>query len=297
MLTASKRSKTSWALLQTILVALETPRSHRGLQALARHRNALTSAVVAFLDCTMPPHRGQASGVTKIGQTAPVSVTPLQAALNSFHRYQAESSVPGASDSTAGQTDTLSQQQQQQLAVAKAASISTAHRCLESMLAREAVFTLPAAAIAQALHSPAVVFTAALTCGTMSSGNCRPYTAPGTCSTATPALGSTFLQQQQSLKDTNSTTEETHTLLPQQLRSSVNPLPHNRQTVIRGSLVGTDMAWDIGQGAGVYVGCCSLLLAGLRHHAKAVRRCMALVAASTRALLQMLMHWNSPHPR
>lgn len=56
-------------------------------------------------------------------------------------------------------------------------------------------------------------------------------------------------------------------------------------------------AWSVRQGTGVYVGCCSLLLAGLRHHAKAIRRCMALVAASTRALLQMLMHWALPDSR
>lgn len=113
MLTVYKSSKTSWALLQAILVALETPRSQRGLQALARHSNTLTSALLAFLDCTMQAHHAQGSRAKSVGQTAAVSVTPLQAALDSFHRHQAESIVP-ASDSTAGQTDTLSQQQQQQ---------------------------------------------------------------------------------------------------------------------------------------------------------------------------------------
>lgn len=35
-------------------------------------------------------------------------------------------------------------------------------------------------------------------------------------------------------------------------------------------------------------------MAGLRHHAGAIRRCMALVGASTRALLKALMLWSQP---
>ena len=46
--------------------------------------------------------------------------------------------------------------------------------------------------------------------------------------------------------------------------------------------------------AGVFTACCHVLLAMVRHRAAAVRRCMALLAASARALLQDLLRWQAP---
>ena len=53
--------------------------------------------------------------------------------------------------------------------------------------------------------------------------------------------------------------------------------------------------WGARQGAGVYMGCCSLVMAGSRHHAAAVRQCMALDGASTRALLKALIPATALH--
>lgn len=46
-------------------------------------------------------------------------------------------------------------------------------------------------------------------------------------------------------------------------------------------------------GAGVFVAAARLLAAALRHHAPAARRCMALAAASARALLATLAAWHT----
>ena len=46
--------------------------------------------------------------------------------------------------------------------------------------------------------------------------------------------------------------------------------------------------------AGVFTACCHVLLAVVRHRAAAVRRCMALLAASARALLRDLLRWQAP---
>lgn len=168
------------ALLQAILLALETPRSHRGLQALAKHSKPLAAALLGFLSSTARAQHIQdkSFGTATAQGTAGMSAMPLQAALSSFGRH-ALPTLKTASDSLEMQTDILLQQQQQQEHVAaQVASISTAHRCLESMLAREAVFSLPAAAIAQALHSPAAVFN---TGASMSSGKCTQCTAAQSC--------------------------------------------------------------------------------------------------------------------
>jgi hypothetical protein len=44
--------------------------------------------------------------------------------------------------------------------------------------------------------------------------------------------------------------------------------------------------------AGAFAGCCSLLVAAVRHRTTEVRRCMALAAASARALLRALVGWQ-----
>ena len=46
--------------------------------------------------------------------------------------------------------------------------------------------------------------------------------------------------------------------------------------------------------AGVLTACCHVLLAMVRHRAAAVRRCMALLTASARALLRGLLRWQAP---
>lgn len=45
---------------------------------------------------------------------------------------------------------------------------------------------------------------------------------------------------------------------------------------------------------GVFTACCHVLLAMVRHRTAAVRRCMALLAASARALLRELLRWQAP---
>ena len=162
-------------LLQAILVALETPRSHRGLQALAKHSKPLAAALLGFLDGTVYVQHTQGKAPER-ESAQDTAATSLQAALGSFGQHASATRL-NASDRLDGQTNTVSQpQQQQQQVAAQVASISTAHRCLESMLAREAVFSLPAAVVAQALHSPAVVFSTVPT--SMSSGNNIHYIDP-----------------------------------------------------------------------------------------------------------------------
>ena len=255
-------------LLQALLVALETPRSPRGLHLLARHSQDVVSALLLFIiaaaDIFSPSasamisaassrHTTQQPVVRSAGdQTRPgdhlqglqsaaaaAAAASLQSnvsAMNALrplllgHVQDMASTVPvetlkpqPPSTSWSAQeksTKALQGQLSTEDSLFSAAAVATAHRCLESVLARESVFTLPPSQVAQALFSPAVVFNA--------------------------ALANSF-----------------------------------------GRAV-----WGLTEGAGVFVGCCSLVMAGLRHHAGAVRRCMALVGASTRALLKMLMHWS-----
>ena len=84
-------------------------------------------------------------------------------------------------------------------------------------------------------------------------------------------------------------------LICQQEESSAGPLRHqylcacNRpQTACRDS-----WAWQQGPetGQAVLVACCNMLATLLRHRAKGLRRCVALVAASSRKLLQQLAAW------
>ena len=254
-------------LLQALLVALETPRSPRGLHLLARHSQDVVSALLLFIiaaaDIFSPSASAMISaassrhttqqpvvrtagdqtrpgdhlhGLQSAAAAAAASLRSNVSAMNALqplllgHVQDKASAVPvetlksqPPSTSWSAQeksTKALQGQLSSEDSLFSAAAVATAHRCLESVLARESVFTLPPSQVAQALFSPAVVFTAALA------------NASGTA------------------------------------------------------------VWGLTQGAGVFVGCCSLVMAGLRHHAGAVRRCMALVGASTRALLKMLMHWS-----
>lgn len=247
-------------------MALETPRDPRGLHLLARHSQGFASTLLLFItqvlqftsssvpistlaDVQSPFTQSivdMADQGTSNGQQdmLPVhQVSPSQsrlAAMTQTGPLQARHTGPTdicavgmatsqpsatASNQRTNFSRALHSKQSRQDSIHLAAAVATAHRCLESVLARESVFTPPPNQVAQALFSPAVVFSAAL-------------------------------------DDSR-----------------------------RG------LGWGVTQGAGVFMGCCSLLMAGLRHHAGAVRRCMALVGASTRALLQMLMHWFQLQPR
>ena len=259
-------------LLQALLVALETPRSPRGLHLLARHSQDVVSALLLFTSAAADisshsappmasadsschtPHQpvAHSSGdETRLGdhqngsrsagpaaaaaaaaaslQSNVLAMNTLQLSLLGHVQDKASSAPlemlnsqpPSPSWSAQGNSSrALQGQLSSEDSLYSAAAVATAHRCLESVLARESVFTLPPSQVAQALFSPAVVFAASLANG---SGRA---------------------------------------------------------------------VWGLTEGAGVFVGCCSLVMAGLRHHAGAVRRCMALVGASTRALLKMLMHWS-----
>ena len=255
-------------LLQALLVALETPRSPRGLHLLARHSQDVVSALLLFItaaadlsshsaspmtsadsSCHRPqqPVTHSAGDETRPGDhhngsrsaAAAATAASLQSSVSAMNALQqlllghvqdkASMAFMGTLNSQPLSTSWSAQgnnsrvwqgQLSNQDSLYSAAAVATAHRCLESVLARESVFTLPPSQVAQALFSPAVVFNA--------------------------ALANSF-----------------------------------------GRAV-----WGLTEGAGVFVGCCSLVMAGLRHHAGAVRQCMALVGASTRALLKMLMHWS-----
>ncbi len=255
-------------LLQALLVALETPRSPRGLHLLARHSQDVVSALLLFIsaaaDISSPSASTMTSadssrrtpqqpvvhslgGPTRSGDhhnglqsaAAAAAADSLQSHVSAMNALQQlllghvrdkasmapmgmlKSQPPSTSWSAQGNSSrALQEQLSSEDRLYSAAAVATAHRCLESVVARESVFKLPPSQVAQALFSPAVVFTAALA---NSSGRA---------------------------------------------------------------------VWGLIEGAGVFVGCCSLVMAGLRHHAGAIRRCMALVGASTRALLKMLMHWS-----
>ena len=255
-------------LLQALLVALETPRSPRGLHLLVRHSQDVVSALLLFITAAADTSSHSASPMTSADSSchrpqqpvthsagdetrpgdhhngsrsaaAAATAASLQSSVSAMNALQqlllghvqdkASMAFMGTLNSQPLSTSWSAQgnnsrvwqgQLSNEDSLYSAAAVATAHRCLESVLARESVFTLPPSQVAQALFSPAVLFNA--------------------------ALANSF-----------------------------------------GRAV-----WGLTEGAGVFVGCCSLVMAGLRHHAGAVRRCMALVGASTRALLKMLMHWS-----
>lgn len=173
-----------------------------------------------------------------------------------------------------GKANAQQQQQQQRVpsdSLHLAAAVATAHRCLESILAREGVFTLPPNQVAQALFSPALVFTAASTSNSALTSDCT----------------SAFLDPQKARR------AQPHGTAP--IRHGAYPSVSLGPTATEAGSSG--VKWGLTEAAGVYVGCCSLIMAGLRHHAGAVRRCMALIGASTRALLKALMQWSQPMSR
>lgn len=147
-----------------------------------------------------------------------------------------------------------------------AAAVASAHRCLESMLARDNIFTLPPSQIVDIMASPSFVFTSAI--GTTLTNP----TSPGhsTLTAMAPVHGSQC-----------------------EAGSASGTRRPDGSSVQNGVQIG-GVQWGLTEGAGVYMGCCSLIMAGLRHHAGAVRRCMALVGPSTRALLKTLMLWSQP---
>ena len=147
-----------------------------------------------------------------------------------------------------------------------AAAVATAHRCLESMLARDNIFTLPPSQIVDILASPAFLFASAIG---------RTLINPTSAGHVTLTAIAPLLVSQC------------------EAGSASGAYGPDGYSVQSGVQVG-GVQWGLRHGAGVYVGCCSLIMAGLRHHAGAVRRCMALVGPSTRALLRTLMLWSQP---
>ncbi|KAL0022263.1 hypothetical protein WJX77_011953 [Trebouxia sp. C0004] len=263
-LAAAQSSTQALPYLEALLVALETPRSPRGLHLLARHSQDVVSALLLFITATANISAPSASAMISADSSCntpqqPVICSSNDQRMSHDHQNGSQSAAAAASlQSNVSALNTLqsslfgyvwdkasltplemlklpppsnwwSAQEKSSRALQgqpssedslySAAAVATAHRCLESVLARESVFILPPSQVAQALFSPAVIFAAALA---NSSGRA---------------------------------------------------------------------VWGLTEGAGVFVGCCSLVMAGLRHRAGTVRRCMALVGASTRALLKMLMHW------
>ena len=265
------------------MVALETPHSPKGLHLLARHSQSFASAVLLFISkATTPstnPHSTAAAAaafvtssqrrhsVTQTDNNRLKSRADEQTSAQRFDRQSLHASLkamrqlhqaelqqshaiyqgPACDSSYVApvrgvireviQQDCLMPHRVKATAAAGvAAAVATAHRCLESMLARDNIFTLPPSQIVQTLFSPAQVLAS--------------------------AIG----------------------VIP------IDPISGGPATLTSEAL----HMWSLREGAGVYMGCCSLVMAGLRHHAAAVRRCMALVGASTRALLKALMLWSQP---
>lgn len=288
-------------------MALETPRSPRGLHLLARHGPAFTSSLFLFISGTEQP-QGPTSPTANSAQPAVVAgINPsklqtehvfpsamaksinqdvgvlqsqpvLQSDKQSLHQRLAAMSHQQrahlhpdqavTSSDAAPSIGALPQAQQpwhrsscDQPAAVLAAAVATAHRCLESMLARDSIFALSPSQIAQALFSPALVFSSA-------SGR-LPF-------------GQTSPRDISVLSDS-----QCKASLGSGLRIVGGPSASDEAQ-------GGGLGWGLREGAGVYMGCCSLIMAGLRHRAGAVKRCMALVGASTRALLKALMLWSQP---
>ena len=264
-------------------MALETPRSPRGLHLLARHGPAFASSLFLFISglnhlpagsataSSAPP--AVAAGLNLSQQsTGHLDTQTLHQRLAVMRHHQRAYFCPDKSvtSSDAALLVGAPQQAQQpwhgarcgQPAAEVAAAVATAHRCLESMLARDSIFALSPSQIAQALFSPALVF--------------------GTAS-GRPSSGQTSSRPIAMLSDS-------------QWETNLD----SGHSDVRGPSAsdggqGGRLGWALREGAGIYIGCCSLIMAGLRHRARAVKRCMALVGASTRALLKALMLWSQPN--
>ena len=290
---------------QGMLVALETPHSPKGLHLLARHSQSFASALLLFISSVTTSGTkadntaAAASASTLCSQQASAAAqtdsTSLrlkqrgvqQAGHQSLHQclkamrdmqpadiHQAQQACQGLPNdsSYAGPLRGVAQQHPHQsppvaprvkptAAAGVAAAVATAHRCLESMLARDNIFTLPPSQIVQTLSSPALVFASAIGIAPLN-----------------PICG----------------VDATPTGMTPVYKSQCEAGLASAHSVQGGVQVG-GLQWGLREGVGVYMGCCSLVMAGLRHHAAAVRRCMALVGASTRALLKTLMLWSQPH--
>ena len=298
--------------VQGMLVALETPHSPKGLHLLARHSRSFASALLHFIPSVTTPitkvdntaAAAAASASTPHSHHAPIAAQtdssslrseqravhkpghqPLHGSLKAMRHMQPVDmhqdklamcqGLPSDS-SGAGALREVAQQHRHQkgpvadsgaaAAAGVAAAVATAHRCLESMLARDNIFTLPPSMIIQTLNSPALVFTSAIGIGTLNPSS-EVYATP---TATTPVHNS------------------------QCKAGSASGCSLVGAHSVQGGVQVGGVQWGLREGAGVYMGCCSLVMAGLRHHAAAVRRCMALVGASTRALLKALMIWSQP---
>ena len=297
--------------IQGMLVALETPHSPKGLHLLARHSQSFASALLHFIpsvttavtktDNTLAA--AAAAGSTPCSQQASFVAQTDSSILWSEQRNVQKAGQQSLHQHLKAMRDTQPAKiRQDQLAVCQnlpkgsscagpfrggaqqhphqnppvppgvkataaaggAAAAATAHRCLESMLARDNIFTLPPSQIVQILSSPALVFTCA--------AGIAPLDPVSGVDAAPTALQSVNHSQCEAGSASGCSSACVH-------------------SVQVGVQVG-GVQWGLTEGAGVYMGCCSLVMAGLRHHAAAVRRCMALVGASTRALLKALMLWS-----
>ena len=302
---------------QGLLVVLETPHSPKGLHLLARHSQTFASAVLLSISqltskSTIPDHTAaaaaaaasttgslpQASSIapnnnslrsaTKQQATAQQSeqqsLTESLKAMRHLHQgdmcgHQATDRGPSHDTSCIAtlrgpilQDPPVPHWPKATAVAGVAAAVATAHRCLESMLARDNVFTLPPSQIAQILFSPALFFTAAtgMACTNPTRGRHNPPTATSTDQNCHTALA---------VGQCNASSDLGYSLADGRSMQGVR---------VEG------LQWGLREGAGVYMGCCSLVMAGLRHHAAVIRRCMALVGASTRALLKALMLWSQP---
>ena len=301
--------------VQGMLVALETPHSPKGLHLLARHSQSFASALLHFIPSVTTPitkadnaAAAAAFAFTPRSQHAPMvaqtdsSSLRLEQAVHkpghqSLHEslkamrdtqpvdiHQDQLAVcqdPSNDSFCAGALREVAQQHRHQKgpvagsgvkassAAGVAAAVATAHRCLESMLARDNVFALPPSVIVQTLSSPALVFTSAIGIAPL-----NPISEVHATPTAmTPVHGS----QCEAGLASGCSWAGAHS--------------------VQGGVQVGGVQWGLRKGAGVYMGCCSLVMAGLRHHAAAVRRSMALVGASTRALLKALMLWSQSSTR
>ena len=277
---------------QGLLVALETPRSPRGLHLLARHSESFASSLLQCISSIVDPKEASAASQPASTEVAQNTV------LTQHNSNEGLSEQPQLQESTkqslhANLLGTQHQQKQRQQtqnvsrsssssssssrsAAEAATAVATALRCLESMVARDSIFTLPPPLITQALFKPALVFASANGRSPVADIPFRQLASPDGVES----------------RPTDTAVETEYGSQTEVMTDSGQNMTRDLAAAARGSV--GNLHGVLREGAGVFVGCCSLIMAGLRHHARAVRRCMALVGASTRALLTALMRWSQP---
>lgn len=247
-----------WTALQVMLVALETPLQPKDLQRLARHAASFIDAILQWL--------------TSLQQRRPAAATAplLHAAANSSYQaalvaasLQAESlhspTASGIEDSTQrqhnmpGTAQSVASQAHAQVSDEDALCYMVAAACT-ALRCLESIVARESVFRRLGSQLPGIVQAASLLFQ----------------HAETPQHDQQGQQQRQQC-----TVLGSEALLGQLHQSRKLP----------GNLLG------VAQGAGLFVGCCRLLSAALRHRQGSMGSCMPLLLSSFRLLLRTLVHW------